>query len=238
MRTDAVILRTQAWREHDLFTHCYTEHSGVVSAVAKGALRDGSVQGMYLNQGNVVRFELVSGRGAPIITGTSAVRMHAAVRNSWPRQAATWAFLESVHTLVTAPERDERLWQVLTDALLALDTCALSDVLPRLRNAQRDLLGVLGYMPQVETCGVCGALPAGARTSFSVELGSIVCSRCTNAGWYGVALDEEDRFWLASRQPTAPCASRAVRAPTERLIEYVSGRPLASLNLLFGAAHT
>lgn len=206
--------------------------------VAKGALKEGSVQGMHIDQGNVVRFEPVEGRGMPIMTGAYAIHVFAGIRANVRRQAAAWSLLETVSMLVTAPEEDASLWRALLAGLHRLNACDPEDALMVLRNVQRDVLSILGYMPQVHSCGVCGSSSTDGQASFSIELGSVICSRCTRSGWYGMALGDTDRQWLANERSSAPCASRAVRAPTERLIEYISGKPLLSLNLLFEAMQT
>lgn len=237
MRTDAIILDVRPWRERDLFVRCYTEQAGVASAVARGALGNASVQGMHLGQGNLVRFELVSAKGVPIMTGAVAVRSFSRIRENLVRQAAALSIAEGVLALATAPERDERLWAVLVRSFGALDACAERDVLSVLRGAQREMLGAFGYAPRTDTCGVCGSSP-GKTVVFSVELGSIVCTSCAHSGWYGVALTDRGRRWLGGEALAFPDGSRAERGPTEFLMEYVTGRRLRSLDLLFGALKT
>lgn len=238
MRTEAIILHTQPWREHDLLVHCYTEGAGVVRAIARSALRDGSVQSMHLGQGHLVQFELVPGKGMPIVTGAFAIDTFPNIRADLSRQAAAWNLLQSVDVLVTGQERDEGLWHAIKNQLGRLNTCDAADILYVLRGAQRDMLSILGYTPQMGTCGVCGAIPNGEPVSFSVELGSMVCSRCVQSGWHGVALADDDRRWLAGEELRASCTVRAQRAPTEYLMEYISGKRLHSLDLLFGALKT
>lgn len=236
MLTDAVIIRTQPVRESDLFVHAFTQNAGRLWAVARGALAHGSVQGMHLDQGNVVRFGLVQGKGIPIITGAHALETFPLMRSELPRQAAAWVFLESLDILVAGTERDERLWQAISGTLRELAICPAVGLLPVLRNRQRELLGILGYAPRVSECGVCGGPPAGGpdgKAVFSRNLGSVVCGACHRAGWKGSVLAAGDLTWLAGRADEAVCARLAGRAPTEELLEYIAGRPLRSLDLLF-----
>ena len=132
----------------------------------------------------------------------------------------------------------EAFADALEDFVRELNACDETNTLMVLRNTQRDILTILGYAPHTTICGVCGATPKDESTSFSVELGSIVCTSCTRSGWHGTVLADDDRRWLASERATAPCTTRAVRAPTEQLMEFISGRRLRSLDLLFEAVQT
>ena len=234
MRTDALILSTHPSREKDLMVRCYTEQSGLVTAIARGALREGSIQGMHLNQGNLVRFDLVSAHGMPLITSTTALQVYSDIKHSVRRQAAAWAILESVGALVLAPEPEPDLWSELGHRMKELNECDVVDVMGVVRNSQRAMLMILGYSPRMNECGICGSAPNG-RHSFSVQLGSLVCMRCSGRGWQGLPITEEDRQWLAGQEIAAPCTRTAERAPTERLMEYVAGRSFRSLDLLFSA---
>jgi DNA repair protein RecO (recombination protein O) len=233
MQTDALILKTRLAREHDLLVHCYTERAGRLTAMARGALRPGSIQGMHLDKGNLVRFELVSAKGPSIITGAQAVDTFVPIRSELSRLAASWVLMESVDALVVGQERDEQLWQMLMKSLRHLAACPISDLLPVLRGHQRQLLSILGYAPHVSGCSVCGSVLNG-RSTFSVHLGGVVCASCTRAGWYGSAVQAADIQWMAGHTNWAPCTASSRRAPTEELLEYIAGRPIRSLDLLFG----
>lgn len=231
---DAIILKTVPYRENDLRVFCYTEQAGMLTGVARGALRPSSVQSMHLDQGNVVRFQLVAGKGMPIITGAQARDVFISVRYGMRRKMATLTLLEAVTSLVTGSERDDALWRMLIRQLHVLASCPDQDVLANLRKGQWELLVILGYAPRVTACGVCGST-INKNCSFSVEMGCALCSTCIGGGVYGVAMDNRDRLWLSGQNIVPPCVSVPVRAPTELLMEYIAGRPLRSLGLLFRA---
>lgn len=235
MRTDAVILSTRVTRESDLLVACYTQEAGRQLVVARGALKPGSIQGMHLDRGNLVRFELVHARGVPVVTGAQSLDTFAPMRRNLTRLMASWVVLESVDTLVTGQERDDTLWALLLESLRHLTACQAADVLPVLRRAQLQLLGTLGYAPRVNGCAVCGTSFNGTAT-FSVDLGSAVCNACARSGWYGSQLTGTDLRWLAGQVGQAPCTAAVRRAPTEELLEHIAGRELRSLHLLLRAA--
>ncbi|HXV26780.1 MAG TPA: DNA repair protein RecO [Candidatus Paceibacterota bacterium] len=235
MFTEAIIIRTRVHREHDLLVDCYTERAGRLNAVARGALRAGSVQGMHLDRGNLVRFEAVPGRGRPIITGALARDSFVPVRSDLLRTAAVWVLMETVEVIVVGQERDDALWNFLSGSLRRISACGTADVLPVLRSVQLGLLAILGYAPRTGECAVCGAAPEGAGV-FCIQLGGIVCPSCARAGWRGTHLAAEDIRWLSGRVAESPFASVPRHTPAEELTEYVAGRPLRSLNVLFRVA--
>jgi len=231
---DAVICRTLPHKEYDLLVRCYTREAGSTAAVARGALRPGSVQGMHLAAGTRVRFALVPAKGFPIITGAQTRHAFRATHQDVRRRCATWVLLEAVDALVRGPERDEQLWDALTVGLEAIDTCVDTDLLSVLRRHERTLLSVMGYAPRADECGACGIAVKGEGL-FSVATGSVICGTCGRKGWQGIALQGTDMAWLAGRSEVSPGAVAPVRAPTEWLLEHLIGAPLRSLELLFRA---
>ena len=235
MHTEAIILSVRPAREYDRLVSCYTHDAGRLFAVARGACRPGSVQGMHLDRGNLVRFELVPARGTPVITGAQTLDAFSSVKRDLNRLAASWVVFESVETLVAGSERDDVLWDVLLAALRQLGACSRPDILPVLRRVQLSLLEASGYAPRMNGCALCGARTNDA-VSFSVHLGGVVCESCARSGWYGSRLDSADVAWLAGRTGNAPCAGAYRRAPTEELLEHIAGHRLRSVDLLLRLA--
>lgn len=235
MYTDAVILSVRPARENDLLVSCFTESGGKQLAVARGALKAGSIQGMHIDRGNLVRFEFVSARGAPVITGAQSLDTFVPIKQNLTRLMASWVVFEAIDSLVVGQEQDTELWQRLLRSLRHLAACPLADVLPVLRRIQLEILDTLGYAPRVHGCAACGAQLNGSVV-FSVHLGSVVCAACARSGWSGTRLAGADLRWLAGHTGSAPCASAVRRAPTEELLEHIVGHQFRSLDLLLGVA--
>jgi DNA repair protein RecO (recombination protein O) len=144
MLIEALVIKTSPTREHDKLVTLYSPELGKITAIAKSALKHGSVQALQLDAGNHIRCELVSGHGMPIITGAQAIRCFSGAKSSPVLWAAAQFFLQVVDVIVYDQQPDQELWTCLTDTLAEFDRGEPA-VLATMRRRQDELLGVLGY---------------------------------------------------------------------------------------------
>jgi len=149
MQIQAFVIKKQPHGEYDQLITCYTEELGKITAVAKSSLKQNSIQGMHLDYFNRVEFDLVSGRGVPIITGAQVVESFHRLKDSLPKLSAGYFFLEAFDRIVFEYERDEELWQFLSKLFEKLNNQEIK--LSDFRQYQKALLQVLGYAPAVLT---------------------------------------------------------------------------------------
>ena len=144
MHIEGIIIRKEPRREHDQRIVLYTRQAGRISVLAKGSLKSASRQRSALDEGNVIRGELVPSRsGVFILTGAQAQCCWRTAKSTPQAWAAAQFFLESVDALVFDGQPDESLWDALAGALSALDEA--TDVMPTFRRCQSVLLEALGY---------------------------------------------------------------------------------------------
>jgi len=144
MNAEAIVLRRIATGEHDQTVIAYGREAGKFAALAKGSLRHGSRQAVALDDGNLIRCELVPGRsGMSIMTGAQAQRCWVSAKSSIGAWAAACALLQAADALIWEGQPDDRTWDVLLGALTDLD-CG-GDPLAVLRRSQAGLLEALGY---------------------------------------------------------------------------------------------
>ena len=152
MRTRAIILKKQATNEYDQSVTCYTEEFGKVTAIAKSVLKPSSIQAMHLDIFNLVDFELISGRGTPIITGAQAEETFTGLKNNLSSLAMAYFFTETADRLFFDYQRDDELWYFFHSLLGELDhkdrLCLNKDGLcDLLKDKQVQFLNILGYAP-------------------------------------------------------------------------------------------
>ena len=147
MRTRAIIIKKQNTNEYDQFVTCYTQELGKLTAIAKSILKPTSVQSMHLDVLNLVEFELINGKAMPIIAGAQSENSYRDLKNSVPAFAVAHFFSEVIDKMVPEMEKDEELWDFVTDLFDKLNKFEPS--LTFLRQKQFDLLGLLGYSPEV-----------------------------------------------------------------------------------------
>ena len=149
MRTKAIILKKQNTGEYDQLVTCYTEEFGKLTAVAKSALKPNSIQAMHLDVFNLVDFELINGRATPIITGAQAERVYDNMKTNLMALAGAYFFAEVFDRLVFDYQRDNGMWNFLTNLLDDFD--GVGDNFQELfRVKQASLIGFLGYAPNTK----------------------------------------------------------------------------------------
>ena len=147
MRTRAIIIKKQNTNEYDQFVTCYTQEFGKITAIAKSILKSSSIQAMHLDVLNLVEFELINGKAMSIIAGAQSENSFRDLKDSAPSLAVAYFFSEVIDKMVPEMEKDEELWNFMTDLLDKLNRFEPS--LTFLRQKQFALLGLLGYSPEV-----------------------------------------------------------------------------------------
>ena len=193
MRTKAIILKKQNTNEYDQLVTCYTEEFGKLTAVAKSVMKPSSIQAMHLDVFNLVDFELINGRGVPIIAGAQAEETYSSLKNHLPLLAIAYFFAETADKIFFDYQKDDKLWHFLISLFDDLnykghpchdkdDPCDL------LRDKQIEFLNILGYAPDLRVCAFCSASTEGVLTAYSVEARGAVCLDCFLSGRRGIAL--------------------------------------------------
>lgn len=146
MLTRAIIIKKQNTNEYDQFVTCYTQELGKLTAIAKSILKPSSIQAMHLDVLNLVECELIQGRSLSIIAGAQSENSYRELKNSIPSLAVGYFFSEIIDKMVPEMDKDENLWNFLTDLFDKLNRFEPS--LAFLRQKQFALLGLLGYSPE------------------------------------------------------------------------------------------
>lgn len=152
MHLEAFVVTKAAVREHDQLVTLYCRELGKTTAIAKSILKSHSVQALQLDNGNLIRCELVPGKGMPIITGAQSVRCFSSAKSSSVRNAAMQFFLQVIDAVVFDHQEDEELFGALGATLDELDRISDNQTMEVFRRRQSELLAVLGYGSQ-DTAG-------------------------------------------------------------------------------------
>ncbi len=231
MQTKAIILKKQNTGEYDQWVTCYTEEFGKLKTVAKSILKPSSIQALHLDIFNLVEFELISGRGMPIITGAQVISSYTGVKSSLVKAAVAYFFTEAVDKMVFENDKDDELWSFLVSFFGELNKNA-SNTMSLLRQGQTRLLDTLGYFPETSTCKACeDKLNDGNFGAFNHVLGGIICKSCFLSGHGGILISQDD-FNLVSRSEAKFNEKEYRRTILDGMFEYVSGSKFSSLDFL------
>jgi len=208
MQTKAIIIKKQNTNEYDQWVTCYTEEFGKLKTVAKSILKPSSIQSLHLDIFNLVEFELINGKGMPIITCAQVIDPFRGVKNSLAKTAVAYFFIEVIDKMVLENDKDEELWSFLVSFLGELNSMSSMrfnlimrlNLIELLRRGQIRLLDVLGYLPEIGSCKICDhKLDDGELGAFNQRLGGIVCNRCFLSGHGGTLISREDFSLLTVR---------------------------------------
>ena len=195
MQTRAIILKKQNTNEYDQLVTCYTEEFGKVTAIAKSVLKPSSIQAMHLDLFNLVEFELVSGRGMPIITGAQAEATHTNLKNNLYNLATAYFFAETIDKLAFEYQKDEELWDFLL-ALIGDLNDSVDNYSNFLKNKQLKFLNILGYAPNLKECVFCvNQVGLGASSdliAYNTQARGSVCRECFLGGQEGIVVRNND----------------------------------------------
>lgn len=244
LTTPAVILHAFKYGETSKIVRLLTREHGVLSAIAKGALRPKSKFGARIQvlSSGTAELYVKATRDLQTLAEFDVTVQRAELAHDVKRYAAGMALGElvlrfspaeahpEIHDLVAAGL--DHLGEVETGAV---DTVALKLLWTAVR--------ALGFAPSLDSCARCGGgLPTGAVT-FSVDDGGLLCTRCA-AGNRKRSLQPADRAVLealitATDEPDRPLDEAHGAAHRRLLVEFVErhvaeGRELSAIEFWAG----
>lgn len=212
-RTPAYILRSVDYRDADRIVTLLTRDLGRVSAIARGARRSRRRFGGKLETFMELEVELRPGRGDLATLESAAVRRpHLGVVSDLRRMRSAGACLELVRALAPEREPEPRLFDAVSEMLAAVASAAPEHAADRALSFCAHALAIVGWAPDLETCGVTGRrCPPGRPAFFDPRRGTLVAReagggplllsgetrralrRCFDDGWREVSWSAETR---------------------------------------------
>lgn len=247
MQTKAIVIKKQNTNEYDQWVTCYTEDFGKLKTVAKSILKPNSIQSLHLDVFNLIEFDLINGRGIPIVTGAQVIDSFVGIKSSLPKIAVAYFFAEAVDKMVFENDKDKELWSFLVAFLDKLNKTSCGGCPSTFREGQASLLSILGYFPEVDQCRSCGInINADSCGAFNHILGGMICKECFLSGQGGVLISQSDLSLLDLRNVRVDGNEQLQQAkrsnkrsdPTFRrsildgMFEYVADSKFHSLELI------
>ncbi|HSE28097.1 MAG TPA: DNA repair protein RecO [Gemmatimonadales bacterium] len=204
--TSAILLSTLRYGETSKIVRLATREHGVVSAIAKGALRPRSRFGAALQplSSGTAHLVMHEHRDLHLLTGFDLARLRVGLAGDVARFAAASALAEVMQRF-GHPEPHPESADLLEGGLTLLEDAPLEALEPLALRLLWRLVAVLGFAPTLEHCARDGApvAPVGPLP-FSAQDGGALCAACA-AGHAATRLPEEARQGLADLlDPQAP----------------------------------
>ena len=218
---EAVVLRRSDLGEADRIVTLYTPQIGKLRAVAKGIRRPTSRLGGHLELFTRSQVLLARGRDLDIVTQAETVDSFIGLRDDLWRAASACYAAELLDRLTVEHNPDPAAYQLLVATLGRI----AADRNPELAVCfyEVQLLGYLGYRPQLHHCVHCRELLGPSANFFSSAAGGVLCLACGQAdpSARGLTTNAFKLLRLFQSGDYATTARLRVDEPLRRELEHV-----------------
>jgi DNA repair protein RecO (recombination protein O) len=180
-KTEAIVLRRTEYSNTSLILSLYTEHTGRIEVIAKGARRQTSSYHGVLDLGNRIEAVFYRHSQGPIHTLSEGTLLDDfyGLRSELFRFYAASNVLELMLSLTPSEDPNRDLYELVVEALDSLSEGP--DPAKSLLIFHTDLLRILGYLPVLFECVACGSNVLEDRKAFFSPLrGGALCGKCSS----------------------------------------------------------
>ena len=179
-RTEGFILKKENSGEASQIILVYTKNFGKIEVLAKAIRKlnsklKSSTQVFYLSE-----IEFVQGKAQKTLTDALSIEKFPGIRKDILKLRLAYNFSRIFCELVKNQEADRNLWQLLNDffSVLNLESLTLSKALLFYYFFFWNLLDLLGYRPELNSCVLCRKKVVPPNISWAVLEGGLVCNNC------------------------------------------------------------
>lgn len=177
-KTEAIVLKHVNIGEGDRIVTFYTPHLGKLRAVARGARKIKSHLAGHLEPLTRCQVLVHEGRTLDTISQCEAIESNLALRGDLWRLTCGLYLAELVERFAQEGQENEPLYRLFQDCLAQLATTANAELL--LRFFEMQLLGLVGFEPELAACVECRTVLTPTAHFFSASAGGVLCADCRN----------------------------------------------------------
>jgi len=177
--TEAIVLKRTNLGEADKILTLYTPNMGKIKAVAKGVRRPKSKLGGHVETLIRSSMMLAKGRNLDIITQSQTIDSFLPLRSDLWRTSCALYSIELVDRFTEERIENYAVYRLLLSTINNIVEADNVDLL--LRYFEIQLLGYLGYRPQLQTCINCKSKLEPQDNYFSTSGGGVLCPNCRAA---------------------------------------------------------
>jgi DNA repair protein RecO (recombination protein O) len=180
LSTEAIVLSALRYGETSKIVRLATREYGVVSAIAKGALRPKSRFGAALQVLSRGQAHLLPARASDLhqLTGFDLLHLPVGLGATMGRYTGAQALAEVVQRFAPADPHPE-VYDALQTGLDLLEAAEPEQAGGLALRSLWRVVALLGFEPSLEVCVLDGRkVPSGAALPFSVREGGALCASC------------------------------------------------------------
>lgn len=176
-QTEAIIIKKTKLREADRILTLYTPDMGKIQAVARGVRRPKSKMAGHLELLTHSMVSLARGRNLDTITGSQTINSFFPLKSDLLLTSYALYIIELVSQFTADHIENRPLFQLLLESMKNLCQPANKDL--ALRYFELNLLGEVGYRPQLQQCVACHSPLEPITNSFCPSAGGMLCPNCS-----------------------------------------------------------
>lgn len=179
-KSSAIVLRTWKYGDTSRIASLYTRRFGKIRMIARGARGRKPRFGASLEPftESLVVFYRKPDRELQLLSSSDSIESFTRTRQRPVHLGLACALVESIERMTEPEHEDGSLYELLRDALAAIEaslTPAAAE--SEFWAAQKRLLDHLGYRWELDRCVSCGAPVSGVRVAFD-PLQGVACADC------------------------------------------------------------
>ncbi len=239
-KTEAIVLKHADLGEADRILTLYTPNYGKIKAVAKGVRKMKSKLGGHVEPLTQCSLMLSKGRNLEIVSQGQCLESFIEIRNDLWLTAQALYLAELTDSFTFEHIENYPVYRLLLDALHQIPETPSIEILFRFYEIQ--LLGHMGYQPQLFKCLNCNNALEPVENYFSISGGGILCSQCahTEASVHPVAVNtlkvlrllQRGDYATAVRLQLNPALFRELELTMRDYIRYLLEKDLKSTSFL------
>lgn len=238
--TEAIVLRTSPLGEADRLLTLFTPGLGKLRATARGVRKPTSKLGGHLDSLTRSSLTLARGQSLDTVTGADTQEAFPLVKSDLGRLSRAIYLTELVDAFNPLEAPNPPVYTLFLEGLRMLGTEADTDLV--LRYLEIQLLGLAGFLPELQRCVECRGQVTPKEHYFSPAGGGILCPACSPSHPGAMSISVEAlkvvRFLSTATMPSAvlvrvkPPLHRELAALMDSLLRYTLERELRSTAFL------
>jgi DNA repair protein RecO (recombination protein O) len=242
-KSEAVIIKRSDLGEADKILTILTPHFGKLRVVAKGVRKVTSRLAGHVELFTRSQMLLAKARNLDIVTQSMTTDAYRPLHDDLSRVAHAYYAAELLDAMVPDAQESYPVYKLLVEALRILSEDGRPDRV--LRWYEMQLLGYMGYAPELTDCVQCRSEIAQTVNGFSAALGGVICTSCRRAGvgrdlsvnaLKVLRLMQHNPYSAVSRLRIDPDLHDELQATMQSYITYILERELRSTHFIKSAA--
>lgn len=179
-KSEAVIIRRSDLGEADKILTIFTPNFGKLRVVAKGVRKVTSRLAGHVELFTRSRMLLAKARNLDIVTQSETIDAYRPLHDDLSRVAHAYYVAELLDTLTPDEQENYAAYKLTADAFRLLSDDSDPDRV--LRWYEMQILGYMGYSPEMTQCVECRNELTATVNAFSPALGGVICAACRRVG--------------------------------------------------------